>query len=57
MMGKDEIMYDLLSIAWLVMAVIADHIGRKKDINFYQNAAYWGCIIMSSIVFILKKLK
>ena len=35
MMGKDEIMYDLLSIAWLVMAVIADHIGRKKDINFY----------------------
>lgn len=36
MMGKDEIMYDLLSIAWLVMAVIADHIGRKKILIFIK---------------------
>lgn len=50
-------MYDLLSIAWLAMAVITDYIGRKKDISLYQNAAYWGCIIMSNIIFVLKKLE
>lgn len=50
-------MYNLLQTAWLVMAVITEHIGRKKNIDFYKNAAFWGCMIMSGIVCVLGKIQ
>lgn len=50
-------MYDLLQTAWLVMAVITEHIGRKKNIDFYKNAAFWGYMIMSGIVCVLGKIQ
>lgn len=49
--------YDLLQLAWIVMAVITAYTGGKKDINSYKNTAFWGCIIMSNLIFILKKLE
>lgn len=49
--------YDLLQIAWFVMAVINEHIGRKKEIDIYKNVAFWGCIIMSGIVCVAGKIQ
>lgn len=59
MIGKGGMcmMYDLLQTAWFVMAVITEHIGRKKEIDFYKNVAFWGCIIMSEIVCVVGKIQ
>lgn len=49
--------YDLLQLAWIVMAVITAYTGGKKDIDFYKNAAFWRCMIMSGIVCVLGKIQ
>ncbi len=50
--------YDLLQIAWLILSVVNLHIGNKKlKIDTYQNAAFWGCMIMSGIACVLGKLE
>lgn len=49
--------YDLLQTAWFALSIVCLHIGNKKNIDTYCNAAFWGCITMSGIVSVLGKLE
>lgn len=48
--------YELLQIAWIILSVINLYVGYKKDIDAYQNVAFWGCMIMNGIVYVAGKI-